>query len=96
MSGIVTEFFDQSTLGKSELHGRDNAAFVMNPHPSVFDISWTGAGIGGAPATSNYWAGAIGVDNDGATGALVYHVVEIAGTLTWVATGTTINNLYGG
>ena len=64
--------------------------------PAGFDITWAGAGTTNAPATTDYWAGAAGINNDGATGANVYHVVEIAGVLTWIDTGATAINLYGG
>ncbi len=82
----------QGTLNDGSLAG-----IVGNEpiNPSVFDVSWAGAGTTNAPATADYWEGAVGINNDGATGANVYHIVEISGTLTWVDTGATVANLYG-
>jgi len=53
---------------------------------------WAGSGSGNAPAADNLPTGMIGADNNGASTGLTYHVVNKA----WVATGGTVQQLYGG
>lgn len=80
-------------MGPGHWNYTDGAANVIQINPSSFDISWAGAGTTNAPATSNYWIGAIGVNNDGAASANVYWIVEISGVFTWVDTGKTVTTL---
>ena len=57
---------------------------------------WAGAGTTNAPAAANYREGSLGANNDGASTANVYHVVNVANVPTWVDTGATVANIYGG
>ena len=61
----------------------------------VRDI-WAGAGVTMAPPASNFIVGAIGANNGGINTALTYHVFDNAGTKVWIATGGTVQQLYGG
>lgn len=58
--------------------------------------SWAGSGNGNAPSADFFIEGAIGADTDGVAASLTYHVVDVAGTKSWVPTGATVKNLYGG
>lgn len=53
---------------------------------------WAATGIGNAPDATNMDDGTIGADLAGIATGLTYHVV--AGT--WIATGGTVLQLYGG
>ena len=56
---------------------------------------WTSANATDAPPAANFVDGAIGAAGNGANDAITYHVVNIAGTKSWVPTGATVANLYG-
>ena len=68
----------------------------ITPRTDIFtrrlEYVWTGAGLTSAPAAGSLGNGTIGADSDGINTGLTYHV--IAGT--WVATGGTVQQLYGG
>jgi hypothetical protein len=68
---------------------RANAHFILS-------AIWASGGTGNAPDPDDFPVGSIGADNDGASTAATYHVVNVAGTKTWIATGGTVANLYGG
>lgn len=57
---------------------------------------WTGADDTNAPDADFFVVGAIGAAGDGASDAVTYHVVLIGTTKSWVATGATVTQLYGG
>lgn len=63
---------------------------------NIFTAFWAGAGTTNAPSAAEYRLGSLGANNDGATTANVYHVVPVAGVNTWVDTGATVANIYGG
>lgn len=67
-----------------------------NPRGAIISAIWAGNGTGSAPDAEDFVQGAIGADQDGVTGASTYHVVGAAGSKSWVATGATVANLYGG
>lgn len=62
----------------------------------IFNAFWAGAGTTNAPAAANYQQGSLGANQDGAAAANVYHVVKVAGVKTWIDTGATVQNIYGG
>ena len=62
---------------------------------NVFTTFWAGASTTNAPPAKDFKEGTIGANNDGATGANVFHVVNVSGTFTWVDTGATVANIYG-
>ena len=95
--GLEVNIESIGTKGVSGEEGVENkvGVHVVLINGAVFDASWAGVGLGGAPSATSYWQGAVGIDQNGATVATVYHIVEIAGTLTWVDTGATVANLYG-
>lgn len=67
-----------------------------NPRGAILSAIWSGVGTGSAPDPEDYVQGAIGADQDGVTGGNVYHVVGAAGSKSWVDTGASVANLYGG
>lgn len=62
----------------------------------IFMAFWAGAGTTNAPPAANFQEGSLGANNDGASSANVYHVVNVANVPTWVSTGATVANIYGG
>ena len=62
---------------------------------NIFTTFWAGAGTTNAPDAASYKIGTLGANNDGASSADVYHVVDVAGVYTWVSTGATVTNIYG-
>jgi len=63
----------------------------------MIQVFWTATGTTNAPAAGGYQDGTVGAASDGATAGLTYHVVTTAtGAKTWVATGGTVANYYGG
>ena len=69
----------------------DSGAASVTVSGALVSHFWAGTGTTNAPAT-NVVSGQIGVNNDGATTANVYHYNGTA----WVDTGATVLNLYGG
>ena len=62
----------------------------------IFMAFWAGAGTTNAPPAADYQEGSLGANNDGASTANVYHVVSVSGTKSWIDTGATVANIYGG
>jgi hypothetical protein len=75
----------------SALQGADGAAQVITVN-SLISYHWTSADDTDAPTATGLSDYVIGLASDGATGGAVYHVIDEG----WVATGTTVANLYGG
>lgn len=69
----------------------DGAAHVAVAN-SLISYHWTSADDTDAPDATGFADYLVGVASDGATGGAVYHTIDGA----WVATGTTVANLYGG
>lgn len=69
----------------------DGSAYVVVAN-SLISYHWTSADDTDAPDATNFADYVVGVASDGATGGAVYHVIDGG----WVATGTTVANLYGG
>ena len=44
---------------------------------NIFTTFWAGAGTTNAPDAANYKIGTLGANNDGASSADVYHVVDV-------------------
>jgi len=68
----------------------------ITPRTDIFarrlEFIWTGTGTTSAPAAAQLGNGTTGADSDGVSTGLTYHVIAGA----WVATGGTVQQLYGG
>ena len=69
----------------------DGAAHVLVSN-SLISYHWTSADDTDAPTATALPDYVVGVASDGATAGAVYHVIDGG----WVATGSTVANLYGG
>lgn len=67
----------------------------LNTATRGISVFWAGASTTSAPSASVFPVGTIGANADGATTGETYHVVQVAGTATWIATGGTVAHFYG-
>jgi hypothetical protein len=78
------------TGGPEPVTGSGGAPGMMVSNGLITYV-WAGAGTINAPNAAAFPDFVIGVNSDGASTGLVYHVINGA----WVATGATVANLYG-
>ena len=79
-----------------EIDGENVLFQNITGEASVLAAIWPASGVGSAPAPADFSVGAVGADLLGINTALTYHIVNNAGTKSWVPTGGTVQQLYGG
>ncbi|PCJ26696.1 MAG: hypothetical protein COA94_04685 [Rickettsiales bacterium] len=84
------------TLRGREKSGGGQAGEVFVQGKGILSAIWTGGGTGSAPDPEDYELADIGADLLGIATGVTYHIVGAVGSKSWVATGGTVQNLYGG